>query len=41
MQRFITDTDPYKVRQKLLYALEKCGRRDLKEAVEEILNRRA
>jgi len=33
-------TDPYKVQQKLLHALEKCGRRDLKENVEEILNRK-
>jgi hypothetical protein len=41
MQKFIAKTDPNKVKQKLLYALEKCRRRDLKEAVEEILNRRA
>jgi hypothetical protein len=41
MRRFMNDTDPYKVQQKLLYALDKCGRRDLKEDVEEILNRRA
>jgi len=41
MKRFIKDTDPYKMQQKLLYALDKCGRRDLKEKVEEILNRRA
>lgn len=41
MMRFIKDTDPYKVQQKLLYALDKCGRRDLKEEVEEILHRRA
>jgi hypothetical protein len=41
MRRFIEDTDPYKVQQKLLCALEKSGRRDLKEEVEEILNRRA
>jgi len=41
MMRFIKDTDPYKVQQKLMYALDKCGRRDLKEEVEEILNRRA
>jgi len=40
MMRFIKDTDPYKVQQKLLYALDRCGRRDLKEKVEEILNRR-
>jgi hypothetical protein len=41
MKRFIRQTDPYKVQQKLLCALDKCGRRDLKEDVEEILNRRA
>ncbi|KDR11191.1 fas-associated death domain protein [Zootermopsis nevadensis] len=41
MKRFIQETEPYKVQQKLLYALDKCGRRDLKEDVEEILNRRA
>ena len=41
MRRFIEDTDPSKVQQKLLYALDKCGRRDLREEVEEILNRRA
>jgi len=41
MMRFIKDTDPYKVQQKLLNALDKCGRRDLKEEVEEILHRRA
>jgi len=41
MMRFIKETDPYKVQQKLLYALDKCGRRDLKEEVEEILHRRA
>lgn len=41
LMRFIKDTDPYKVQQKLLYALDKCGRRDLKEEVEEILHRRA
>lgn len=40
MRRFIKDTDPYKVQQKLLYALDRCGRRDVKEEVEEILNRR-
>jgi hypothetical protein len=40
MRRFIKGTDPYKVQQKLLYALDKCGRRDIKEEVEEILNRR-
>ncbi|XP_023716490.1 fas-associated death domain protein [Cryptotermes secundus] len=41
MKRFINETDPYKVRQKLLRALDECGRRDLREDVEEILNRRA
>jgi hypothetical protein len=41
MKRFIKETDPYKVRQKLLRALDECGRRDLREDIEEILNRRA
>jgi hypothetical protein len=41
MKRFIKETDPYKVQQKLLHALDECGRRDLREDVEEILNRRA
>jgi hypothetical protein len=41
MKRFIKETDPYKVWQKLLCALDECGRRDLREDIEEILNRRA
>lgn len=41
MKRFVKETDPYKVQQKLLHALDGCGRRDLREDVEEILNRRA
>jgi hypothetical protein len=41
MKRFMRETDPCKVRQKLLHALDECGRRDLREDVEEILNRRA
>jgi hypothetical protein len=41
MKIFVKETDRYKVQQKLLYALDRCGRRDLKEDVEEILNRRA
>jgi hypothetical protein len=41
VKRFIKETDPFKVQQKLLRALDDCGRRDLREDVEEILNRRA
>jgi hypothetical protein len=41
MKRFIKQTDPYKVQQKLLHALDKCGRRDLREDVEEILSRKS
>jgi hypothetical protein len=41
MKRFMKQTDPFKVQQKLLRALDECGRRDLREDVEEILNRKA
>lgn len=37
---FIEETAPYKIQPKLLEALNNCGRRDLKESVQEILSRR-
>ncbi|PSN38111.1 hypothetical protein C0J52_00847 [Blattella germanica] len=40
LKSFISETDPFKLQHKLLGALIKCGRRDLQEAVEEILSRR-
>ncbi|XP_069684238.1 fas-associated death domain protein [Periplaneta americana] len=41
MKRFQKETDPDKAQLKLLHALEKCGRKDIKEGVEELLSRRS
>lgn len=41
MKRFQKETDPDKLQFKLLHALERCGRKDIKEGVEEILSRRS